>query len=125
MNFSMSLVISLVLVFFTVGLVIGDRSEEFETKLETVLRNLELPTFMGDCKTHEDCQDHSVRGALGQYCAQFGQDKCSYKKDGNTWCYEDEECISGRCYISQCTFPHNLQYCLPFGQNKCTYKKDG
>merc|ERR1711892_707410 len=105
---SMKCVLGLLLVISLVWLSLGDETQE--EKFERVWRNLDPPTFMTPCQSHGDCQNSDVRGAIGQYCAQFGQNKCTFKKDGNTWCYEDDECISARCYISQCTFPRNLQY---------------
>ena len=44
------------------------------------MRNLDPPVFMADCIDHDDCKDHDVAGPTGQYCAKFGQNKCTYKK---------------------------------------------
>merc|ERR1711872_1077086 len=86
------------------------KSETSEDKLKRLVKNLDPPAMMAACTDHHDCKDYSVRGYSGQYCAKYGQNKCSFKKDGNTWCFEDEECISGRCHISQCTFAWDLQF---------------
>ena len=47
------------------------------------MKNLDPPVFMAACVNHDDCQDSSVRGAIGQYCAKYGQNKCTFKKVTN------------------------------------------
>ena len=35
---------------------------------------------MAACTDHHDCKDYSIRGYSGQYCAKYGQNRCSFKK---------------------------------------------
>merc|ERR1712198_570741 len=61
---------------------------------------IDLPKYTIPCQNHNECRD--VDKATGEYCTLSR--RCSRKKDGNTWCFEDAECASNSCYISSCTF---------------------
>merc|ERR1712062_649549 len=61
---------------------------------------LDLPSYTTSCNNHFECKD--VGRPTGEYCTM--SKRCSRKKDGNTWCFEDAECASNSCYVSSCTF---------------------
>merc|ERR1711953_1652882 len=61
---------------------------------------LDLPTYTTACQSHDECKDSTQ--PTGEYCTL--SKKCSRKKDGNSWCFEDAECASEKCFVSSCTF---------------------
>merc|ERR1712079_143966 len=61
---------------------------------------LDLPTYTTACQSHNECRDS--KQPTGEYCTL--SKRCSRKKDGNSWCFEDAECASEKCFVSSCTF---------------------